>query len=45
MTIIAHHPIVTAIPFVVPLLVVVVGVAVLSLRDRRQRRRAPGQSA
>ena len=38
MTILAHHPLFTAIPFVVPMLVVVIGVAVLSIRDRRQRR-------
>jgi hypothetical protein len=45
MTVIAHHALVTAIPFVVPMLVVVIGVAVLSIRDRRQRRRGGGQSA
>ena len=44
MTVIAHHALVTAIPFVVPMLVVVIGVAVLSIRDRRQRR-GRGQSA
>jgi hypothetical protein len=30
----AHHPIVTAIPFVVPMLVIVAGLAFLMLRDR-----------
>jgi hypothetical protein len=30
----AHHPIITAIPFVVPMLVVVAGLAFLMLRDR-----------
>jgi hypothetical protein len=32
--VLAHHPIVTAIPFVVPMLVIVAGLAVLMLRDR-----------
>lgn len=39
MTVLAHHPILESMPFVVPMLVVIVGVAVLTLRDRRQRRR------
>jgi hypothetical protein len=30
----AHHPIVTAIPFVVPMLVIVAGLAFLMVRDR-----------
>jgi hypothetical protein len=30
----AHHPLVTAIPFVVPMLVIVAGLAFLMLRDR-----------
>ena len=32
--ILAHHPIVTAIPFVVPMLVIVAGLAFLMVRDR-----------
>ena len=32
--ILAHHPIVTAIPFVVPMLVIVLGLGFLVLRDR-----------
>ena len=32
--ILAHHPIVTAIPFVVPMLVIVLGLGFLMLRDR-----------
>ena len=38
MTVLAHHPVVESIPFVLPMLVVVAGIAVLKLRDRRQRR-------
>jgi hypothetical protein len=30
----AHHPLVTAIPFVVPMLVIAAGLAFLMLRDR-----------
>lgn len=37
MTVLAH-PIVEAVPFVLPMLVVVVGVAFLTLRDRWRRR-------
>jgi hypothetical protein len=32
--ILAHHPIVSAIPFVVPMLVITIGLAFLMLRDR-----------
>jgi hypothetical protein len=32
--ILAHHPVVTAIPFVVPMLVIVAGLAFLMVRDR-----------
>lgn len=39
MIVLAHHALVTAIPFVVPMLVVVLGIAGLTLRDRAQRRR------
>ena len=39
MTVVAHHPIVESLPFVLPMLVVVVGVAFLTLRDRRRQRR------
>ena len=39
MTVIAHHPIVESLPFVLPMLVVVVGVAFLTVRDRRRHRR------
>ena len=41
MTIIAHHPVVESLPFVLPMLVVVLGVAVLTIRDRRRMRREP----
>ncbi len=34
----AHHPIVESLPFFLPMLVVVAGIAVLTLRDRRRRR-------
>lgn len=37
MTILAHHPIVQSLPFFLPRLVVVAGIAVLTLRDRRRR--------
>jgi hypothetical protein len=32
--VLAHHALVTAIPFVVPMLVIVAGLAFLMLRDR-----------
>ena len=35
----ADHPLITAIPFVVPALVLSVGIAVLALRERRRGRR------
>jgi hypothetical protein len=38
----AHHPVVESLPFFLPMLVVVAGIAVLTLRDRRQRRRESG---
>lgn len=37
--VLAHHPIVTALPFVVPALLVVLFVAQLVWRDRRDERR------
>lgn len=37
-TILAHHPVVESIPFVLPMLIVVAGVALLTLRDRRRTR-------
>ena len=40
MTVLAHHPIVEALPFVLPMLVVVFGVAFLTFRDRWKRRRS-----
>ena len=39
MTVLAHHPIIESLPFVLPMLVVVVGVAFLTVRDRRRQRR------
>lgn len=33
----AHHPLVTAIPFVVPVLTLTVAVVVLAVRERRRR--------
>ena len=39
MTILAHHALVQSLPFFLPMLVVVAGVAVLTLRDRRRQRR------
>ncbi|HEX8121048.1 MAG TPA: hypothetical protein VF549_07260 [Solirubrobacteraceae bacterium] len=38
MTVIAHHSIVESLPFFLPMLVVVAGIAVLTLRDRRRQR-------
>jgi cytochrome c-type biogenesis protein CcmH/NrfF len=38
-TIIAHHALVETLPFFAPMLVVVAGIAVLTLRDRRRQRR------
>ncbi len=35
----AHHAIVVALPFVVPVLALTLGVAVLALRERRRRER------
>ena len=35
----ADHPLVTAIPFFVPVLILTVGVLVLAIRERRRRRR------
>jgi hypothetical protein len=37
-TVLAHHPVVESLPFVLPMLIVVAGVAVLTLRDRLRRR-------
>ena len=39
MTVIAHHALVESLPFFGPRLVVVAGIAVLTLRDRRRQRR------
>ena len=39
MTVLAHHSLLAALPFFGPMLVVVTGIAALTLRDRRQRRR------
>ena len=36
----ADHPLITAIPFVVPALLLFAGIAVIAFRDRRNRRRA-----
>jgi hypothetical protein len=36
-TVIADHALLQALPFVVPMVVVVIGVAVLMLRDRARR--------
>jgi hypothetical protein len=36
----ADHALVTAIPFVVPALLVFVGIGVIAFRDRRERRRS-----
>jgi hypothetical protein len=38
-TVLAHHPFLESLPFVLPMLIVVAGVAVLTLRDRRRQRR------
>ena len=35
--ILAHHPLVQSLPFFLPMLVVVAGIAALTLRDRRRR--------
>ena len=37
MTVTAHHPLVQSLPFVVPVIVALVGIAVLTLRDRVRR--------
>ena len=39
MTVTAHHALVQSLPFVVPVLVTLVGIAVLTLRDRARRSR------
>ena len=39
MTILAHHALVLSLPFFLPMLVVVGGIAVLTFRDRRRQRR------
>ncbi len=39
-TLIAHHPVVETLPFVLPMLIVVAGVAFLTVRDRRRARRS-----
>lgn len=33
----AHHPLVLALPFVIPVLVLTLGVLVLAVRERRRR--------
>ncbi len=38
MTVIAHHPIVESLPFFLPMLIVVAGIALLTVRDRRRQR-------
>ena len=35
--VLAHHPIVTAIPFLIPTLMIVIAIAVIVWRDRRSR--------
>ena len=37
----AHHPLFVALPFVLPVLVLTLGVAVLAFRERRRREREP----
>lgn len=39
MTVTAHHALVQSLPFVVPVIVALVGIAVLTLRDRMRRPR------
>ena len=39
MILLAHHPLVASLPFVVPVLVLTAGVAVLAFRERRRRER------
>ena len=39
MTVLAHHPLLESLPFFLPMLIVVAGIAVLTLRDRRRHRR------
>ena len=47
----AHHPLLTALPFVVPMLVIVGGLALMAVHDRlgarsdRERGEAPRSSA
>ena len=38
MTVLAHHALLSALPFFGPMLVVVAGIAALALRDRVRRR-------
>jgi hypothetical protein len=38
-TLLAHHPLLGSLPFVLPMIVVVAGVAFLTVRDRRRQRR------
>jgi hypothetical protein len=38
-TVTAHHALVQSLPFVVPVIVALVGIAVLTLRDRMRRPR------
>lgn len=45
MIVLAHHPLVTALPFVVPALIVVALVVAVVVRDRREERQEAAAAA